>query len=375
MIERSAEQGERDRRVPDEVIAAIREAGLLRIAVPRRFGGYETNMRTILEVAASLGRGDGSTGWVANLLNGASFMVGHLPERAQREVWESGPDTGITASFAPSATARRVGDDFVVNGRWAWASGCFYSDWSLNGIPLVDASGEQHGVGLALVPMSDLAIEDTWHMAGMRATGSNTLVGEELVIPSYRVLSFPEAIEHRYPTEFKDEALYRSAFVSVLVLVLVAPHVGMARAALEHVIAHAPHRPISHTFYASQVDSTTVQMLIAEAAAKIDTARLRGQRAADIIDAAAAEGTYPDLETRGRIRMDTGLIARECCQAVDILLSVYGASAFADSSPLQRIWRDVNVSSRHGTINPAINQEVFGRILLGLEPREVSELI
>jgi alkylation response protein AidB-like acyl-CoA dehydrogenase len=375
LIERHAEQGERDRRIPNEVIEALREAGLVRLAVPRRFGGYETNMRTMLEVAAVLGRADGSTAWVANLLNGASYMAGHLPERAQRDVWEGGPDIGISACFAPTATSRRVGDSYVVSGRWAWGSGCLWAGWSLQGIPLFDDSGEQRGIGLALIPMSDLTIEDTWFVAGMRATGSNTLVGEEVVVPSYRVLSFPDAIEHHYPTEFKDEPLYRSAFVSVLTLILVLPQLGMAQAALEHVVESAPRRAVAHTFYTSQVDSTTVQMLIAEAEAKIDTAYVRARRAADIIDTHAADGTYPDLETRGRIRMDTGLIARDCCRAVDILLSVYGASAFLESSPLQRIWRDLNVSARHGTVNPSINQEIFGRVLLGLDPRDVSDFI
>jgi len=141
------------------------------------------------------------------------------------------------------------------------------------------------------------------------------------------------------------------------------------------VVESAPRRPVTQTFYTSQADSTTVQMMIAEAEARIDTAYLRARRAADVIDSAAAEGSYPDLAARGRIRMDTGLIARDCCRAVDILLNVYGASAFLDSSPLQRIWRDLNFSSRHGAINPAVNQEVYGRVLLGLEPHEVSDFI
>src|SRR3546814_16710003 len=88
------------------------------------------------------------------------------------------------------------------------------------GIPVVDESGEVIDQGLALIPMSELGIEDTWYVAGMRGTASNTLVAEEVFVPSHRILSVPAAVGGNYATEHTDEALYRSAFVPVLALVL-----------------------------------------------------------------------------------------------------------------------------------------------------------
>src|SRR3546814_16565918 len=94
------------------------------------------------------------------------------------------------------------------------------------GIPVVDESGEVIDQGLALIPMSELGIEDTWYVAGMRGTASNTLVADEVFVPSHRILSVPPAVGGNYATEHTDEALYRPAFVPVLALVLVGPPSG-----------------------------------------------------------------------------------------------------------------------------------------------------
>ena len=66
--------------------------------------------------------------------------------------------------------------------------------------------------------------------------------------------------------------------------------------------------------------------------------------------------------------MDTGWVAAHCREAVELLVSAHGASSFADTSRLQRIWRDLHVSSRHAVINPTVNLELYGKALLGVEP-------
>ena len=151
-----------------------------------------------------------------------------------------------------------------MTGKWGFASGCMHSQWAMVGIPVVDETGDQIDQGLALVPMSDLAIEDTWFVAGMRGTASNTLVANEVFVPSHRILSVSQAIVGIYPTEHKDEALYRSAFVPVLALVLVGAQVGLARHALEIVKdSLAKGRGISYTFYDKSSLAPTSQLQVA----------------------------------------------------------------------------------------------------------------
>jgi alkylation response protein AidB-like acyl-CoA dehydrogenase len=246
----NAKATEENRRVVEENIEAIKEAGLFRLAVPRRFGGHQANFQTFLQVSAEMARGDGSTAWVSTLMNVCGWLAGLYPEQAQRDIYENDPDARICGVVAPTATSKHADGGQVVTGKWGFASGCMHSQWAMVGIPVVDETGDQIDQGLALVPMSDLAIEDTWFVAGMRGTASNTLVASEVFVPSHRILSVPQAIVGIYPTEHKDEALYRSAFVPVLALVLVGAQVGLARHALEIVKdSLAKGRGISYTFY------------------------------------------------------------------------------------------------------------------------------
>jgi 3-hydroxy-9,10-secoandrosta-1,3,5(10)-triene-9,17-dione monooxygenase len=374
LLERNAAQTEADRRLVDESLEAVREAGLLRIVNPKRFGGYETDIRTMLDVSATLATGCGSTGWVVNLINVCSWLVGLYSRKAQEEVWGSDPETRVAGALAPTATTRRVDGGLVVSGRWPWSSGSLHAQWGVGGVPVVDESGDVVDVGLALMPMHELSVEDTWFVAGMRGTGSNTIVADEVVVPDHRILPVPRALEGEYPTEFKDEVLYRSAFIPVLALILVGPLLGLARAALHYVVEKAPRRAITYTSYERQTDSVAFQMAIAEAAAKVDTAHLHAYRAAADIDDAARAGTYPDLSARARVRMDAGWAARQAREAVDLLISAHGASAFAEASPLQRIWRDLNTASRHAVVNPSVNEEIYGKALLGVQP-QITDLI
>lgn len=374
LLERNAAQTESDRRLVDESLEAVREAGLLRIVNPKRFGGYETDIRTMLDVSATLATGCGSTGWVVNLINVCSWLVGLYPRQTQEEVWGSDPDTRVAGALAPTATTRRVDGGLVVSGRWPWSSGSLHAQWGMGGVPVVDESGDMVDVGLALMPMPELSVEDTWFVVGMRGTGSNTIVAADVMVPDHRILPMPRAIEGEYPTEFKDEVLYRSAFIPVLALILVGPLLGLARAALQYVVEKAPRRAITYTSYEHQTDSVAFQMAIAEAAAKVDTAHLHAYRAAADIDDAARAGTYPDLPARARVRMDAGWAARQAREAVDLLISAHGASAFAEASPLQRIWRDLNTASRHAVVNPSVNEEIYGKALLGVQP-QITDLI
>ena len=142
-------------------------------------------------------------------------------------------------------------------------------------------------LGLALMPMTELTIEDTWFMAGMKGTGSNTILAKDVFVPEHRFLPYPAAFEGRYRTEFTDEAVYRVALVPVTVLILIGSQLGIARAALDHTIAYASKRGITHTNYDKQRESTGFQILVADAAMKIETANLHAFRAADDLDRAS----------------------------------------------------------------------------------------
>ncbi|ODU06481.1 MAG: oxidoreductase [Pseudonocardia sp. SCN 72-86] len=361
----NAQRTEDGRRVPDENISAIEEAGLFTIMQPRRYGGLEVDFRTKLEVTRELARGCGSTAWATSLMNVCAWFTGLWNEQAQDDVWREDPANRVAGVFAPTGTAEPVEGGFQVTGKWGWASGCLHSQWALVGIPILGEDGQLADQGLVLIPMSDLTIEDTWFVTGMKGTGSNTLVAEDVFVPAHRYISVFGMLAGVVDNPHKDEVLYRAPFVPGAAIILAGPQLGLAQAALDLVLEKAPKRGIAYTFYDTQVDAPSFQLAVSKAASLIDSAHLHAYRAAADIDEAALHGVFPDYTARARVRMDTGraiVLARE---AIRELVSAHGASSFADSTPMQRIWRDSEVASRHAVANPEISAEVYGRALLG----------
>ncbi|MDB5714139.1 MAG: oxidoreductase [Sphingomonadales bacterium] len=365
LLESNAVRTEQERRVPDENIVAIRAAGLFKLLTPRRFGGLETDFRTQLEVTRELGMACGSTAWVTALMNTCSYMAGLGSAEAQEDIWGENHEARVAGVFAPLATTGRVDGGLVVTGKWPWSSGCLHSDWAMVGVPLVDQEGVVVGQGLAFTPMSDCTIEDTWYVAGMKGSGSNTIVAENVFVPDHRIIDLASVLGGVAPTPYADEALYRSAFIPSAVVILAGPQLGLCSRALEFVPEKAPSRSVSYTFYDKQTASPTFQVAMARAAMLIDSAHMHAYRAADDIDAAAQEGRFPSYAERARIRMDIGFAVETGRNAIDILLSAHGAGSFAEASPMQRLWRDAETASRHAVSSPDIAAEVYGRALLG----------
>ena len=374
LLQKSAAQTDSLRRLPDDVVRALRDNGLCRLMVPKRFGGYQTSIRTYIEVMAEIGQGCGSSAWVASLVNICEWLAALFPERAQQDVWGPDPDAWIAGSLAPNGLAVPVDGGWRVTGRWPWASGSMHAQWVACGIHMENERGEMTNLGLCLMPIADVTVEDTWFMVGMKGTGSNTIAAKDAFVPEHRFLPYPPAFQGQYRTEHVDEPVYRVALVPVTVLILAGSQLGAARAALDYVVAKSQTRGITHTTIQRQADSPGFQMLVADAAMKIDTAFLHALRAADDLDRAADAGRHPDLTERARVRMDTSLVAKYAREAVELLVQAHGTSSLADHNPLQRIWRDVHVASHHAITEWQVNLEVYGKALLGVEPN-ITHLI
>ena len=62
-----------------------------------------------------------------------------------------------------------------------------------------------------------------------------------------------------------------------------------------------------------------------------------------------------------------GYAAKLIREAIDALASIGSPSGFADSSPLQRMWRDASIAMRHGLVTTDPGLEIYGRALVGPE--------
>ncbi|GFJ96518.1 hypothetical protein Prum_101600 [Phytohabitans rumicis] len=218
---------------------------------------------------------------------------------------------------------------------------------------------------MALVPMSDLRIVDDWHTSGMRGTGSVTTVAEDVFVPAERVLPLPTVLSGHLAS---DIAMLRAPLLPVAAASSVGTVLGLARAAREAFFERLPDRKITYTAYESQREAPVTHLHVAEAAHRVDEADFHAHRLADLVDSKCAASAPWTLLERAQARADLGAVCRLARDAVDLYARASGGSSIYADVPIQRIARDVQAVNTHALLNPDTNDELYGRVLCGLEP-------
>ncbi|MEN9506993.1 MAG: 3-hydroxy-9,10-secoandrosta,3,5(10)-triene-9, 17-dione monooxygenase [Actinomycetota bacterium] len=353
------------RRVPAENIDLLREAGSFKTIQSRRNGGFGFGMRTHVEVIASLAEGCAATAWVAGVTQAHSWMLSHFPTAAQDDAYAN-PDNVVSAVIGPRGVAVKTADGFRLSGFWPFASGNENSQWLILGGVVKDESGEVIDEGDFLIPSDAVTRLDDWFVNGLTGTGSCSVKVEDLHVPAHRFLSLPALVMGASPgLEACDEWNLHCAPVPVLALALCGGAIGIARAALASFPALVQGKTIAYTAD-DQYNHPLTHIQAGNAAMLLHEGELLLTNCADEIDAAAREGRTLSFETRARMRLDCAQGVRRCLEAVEILFHASGASGIRLSSPLTRAVADLRAINQHGLLNLETNQELYGRIVLGL---------
>ena len=367
MLAERAGEVDRTGHVLPDTFKKLADAGLIRLYVPKRLGGEEQSLQCSMAVSATLGRGCGSTAWMAGIVAGTSMMISLFGERAQQDVWGSNPDVGGCASQSKPDAVVRVDGGFRITGRWSYLSGVEHAGWAMLAMP--DTSSSPPEVFYGLVPVADGVIEQTWNVVGMRGTASNSLRLEDYFVPEHRVLSVTKAVAGEPATPYRNERLSGVTYGPAVEIGLLAAPIGVTQAALEYVLGLAHKRGITYSTHPSQSVSGGFQMKIAEAAVKFNAARTVVVDLIRETDEAAARHVQINYVNRTRIRATLGLATELLRDAMQILTHAHGTSTFAEASPLQRMWRDVNVSTSHGMVTDMFGYELYGKALVGSSER------
>jgi 3-hydroxy-9,10-secoandrosta-1,3,5(10)-triene-9,17-dione monooxygenase len=359
---RRADAAEEARRLPADSVREMLDAGLPRLLMPPRFGGYGLDFETWCDVVLEISKADASHGWCASLFVHHAHLVAQFPEEAQEAVWADGPDVAIAASFAPRAQAARVDGGYRISGQNSnFASGLDNSTWVMLGA-MVDQPAPEWV--FFMIPPGDYTVRDTWFTAGMRGTGSNTIVTDNVFVPASRMLRLvdmrlgqgPGGAVHDIPT-------LRTPFYFYAPLCFAAPVLGAAQGAYAH------FRELSKTRRAIDgslvAEKTSTQVGMARAAADLDAAELLLRRTTHASQ--APQAAWPALLARS-IR-DFARVSELVVGAIDALIAMSGTAGFASSHPIQRAWRDIHFASTHISLNTETNYAHFGRMELGL-PRD-----
>jgi alkylation response protein AidB-like acyl-CoA dehydrogenase len=367
VLRANAQWGDQHRRLADEVVEAMIDAGVLRMLVPAHYGGYESDMQTIVDVGIQLGRGDGSPAFCATAWWAQCWAVAHFPDSVQDEVFAS-PDVRICGTLVPNGKGEITKDGVVVSGEWGFNSGAWHSQWKVLSTLATNPAGEIEPIA-AVVPMSDLEIIDDWDVAGLRGTGSITLVARDVFIPRERFQWISEVIRQEYGSKRNaDSPCYRGPIVGVLSNINTGKQVGLAQAAREAFLERIDHRPIQHTNYATQAEWPVTHLQVAEADLKIDEAEFHARKLAALVDHKNYSNEPYTTRERAYCRVAVGRVSQLCYEAINIYNMASGAGGIYSSMPIQRMQRDIQAISLHALNMPIKNLELYGRVLCGLEP-------
>ena len=352
---------EQARRLPPDLAKGLRDTGIFTLSVPRAIGGQEGTPLEIMQAIEEVATADGSAGWCAMIGSSGNIAAGYINERGAKEVWAN-PSTPTAGIAAPAGAAVREDKGVRVGGRWAFASGITHCDWLWAGCMVMDnGKPRMTPMGPEIIhvcmPVTDVAIHDTWHVSGLCGTGSNDFSATDVFIPEHRIFKLLDPSGHR------AESLYRMPPVQLFVFKLASVSLGIARSALDELTEMAQAK-VPTMYQAPLADRPATQIGLARAEAALGGARaflydtahkmwetvLAGKPVTDRQRALARAAAAHAVETGTSVTRTANTLA--------------GGSAIYTKSSMQRFARDAEAMTHHFTVAPHVWEEA-GRVLLG----------
>jgi alkylation response protein AidB-like acyl-CoA dehydrogenase len=355
-----AAAAEEARRISPQSAQDMLDAGLSRILLPEQIGGYGLGFDTWYEVTRELSKADASHGWCAGLIVHHAHLIAQFPQAAQKALWADRLDVPVAASFAPSVKAERADGGYRISGAGSpFASGVDHCTWVMLGGMTHD--GDKPEWKFFLVPPGQYTVRDTWFTAGMRATGSKTIVTDNVFVPDGLVLRLTDLRDGKCPgAALYAGVIFHTPFFYYAPISFVTPMIGAAQGAYEMFREWTKTRKAQDS--SSVAEKSAVQVRMARASADIDAAELLVRRAVNVTD--APQDYSPQLLARS-VR-DFTRASELCVEAIDALVALSGTAGFVTSHPIQRVWRDVHFMAMHISLNVETNFAHYGRMELGL---------
>jgi alkylation response protein AidB-like acyl-CoA dehydrogenase len=365
LIAQNAERAEQERKPVDAVISALEDTGVFKSYVPKRFGGFEIDANTFIDIGLSVSEACTSTGWVTTFYMEHNWMLAQFPPKTQMKVFGAQPYVLAPASISPTGQAKRKDAGYVVSGRWAWGTGVMHADWVLlNGT----VDGEVPDVRLFLVPRDQIRVEDTWDCAGMAGTGSNDMIAEDVfVTAAFSESLIGMAVGRGSGSAWHNSPCYRHPMLPLLSIAAAIPALGAARRSVELFKERLATRTLYGTL-SQQAERASAQMRLAHATVRVGSAETLLREVGQSLAVWGARDDECPPDERARLRLQTAQIVEMCRDIVRNVMESSGASAHLRPHPMQRIHRDIHTLSCHTVFDLDIGAENFGRLLLGFDP-------
>ena len=360
-IRERAAKTEENRSIPRESAQEFLDAGLARVLMPKQFGGWEMGLKAWVEISTEIATADAAHAWCACMIMHHPHYLAQFPEAAQEEVWRDGPDVAMACTFTPTSKVEMVEGGYRISCEIPYLSGINHCSRVVVGGMVPRPNGPPDWT-LFLVPERAFEVRDTWHTAGMRGTGSNTVIVKDVFVPYEHTLKVTDLRDQSTPgAALHKTPMFNSPWITYATLTFLSPMLGSARGALEDYRRWTAERV--SLFGAPVAKYTSQQVSIARAASSLDAAEMLMMRSAEV-----GEMREPVSEAlRARCYRDQARASELIVEAIDIVMKISGAAGFASTSSIQRAWRDVHFASSHVSLNPETSMAAWGRMQFGLE--------
>ncbi len=365
VIEQHSAEGEANRQLAPAVYEALRDAGLLRMWAPARFGGYELHPAQAYPVFEALSAIDAAVGWNVNQHSAIATFASWMREGLD-ELFAD-PSAVFAGVFWPPGAAVEVDGGFRITANVRFASGSHYARWIL--VPaIVTENGEQRtdpetgtpDFVAAIIEMSEGTITETWRTLGMRATGSNDVAVNDVFVPAHRAARVFRLSSDR-PAAIANPLYGMVPWTAVQAHAAVP--LGIARASIDHLVTLAQTK-VPNFFEVTLRDRGTVQAQAAEARAAVDGASAYlASTATAAIDAIAAGEFTTDRKVA--LQLAASNAGSAAMRAASLVHQAAGTSAIRDEGVFERRFRDINTITQHVAVQSA-RYESAGKVMFGL---------
>jgi indole-3-acetate monooxygenase len=348
----NAGEHERNRRLSDDTITAVKAIGAFRMFVPEVFRGPQMDPLGASRLLRALAKADAATAWVCAIGSLASHGAGVL-EPAIAHAVMGDPETVVCGAYAPAGIGERTSSGWNVTGRWAWGSGSPFATWMTSGTITSDGGFHQ-----MLLPMAKISVHDTWYSAGLAGTGSHDYSVDTCeVADGYSIelgVSKPQV----------DAAISRMPLMPLFCSGIASVMIGIAERALEELQLLAVSRKPTQS-NKTIATSPITQTELAMSSASIRSAVAYLDDTLGEVWAVVDRGDRANTGQRLAVRLAAAHIGADMVRAVDRCFHAGGGSAVYATSPVQRCFRDIHTAAAHIMVSPR-SFETAGRHLLGL---------
>lgn len=340
----------------DEVWSAIRKTGVFYFFIPKQHGGMEVGLQAFIDAVTAVGEADGSLAWVTAFSIAHQFRIWQFSPQAQKDVAGSLPYITSAGSSFPPGKATRVEGGYRISGRHKWVSGIMHSEW-VNPFCQLEQDGSKKMM-LFWVPIDQVTIHDTWHVDGMRGTGSHDVSYSDVFVPDHLAMDVAELIPGK---EGHENRFYSLPYAPMLGLIVATTMLGISKGLLTHFRAKLSSPGPDGKIPDKQV------ALVALARAEFDImAAEKMIRGAAHDSQAIVEERLLTPQERTRIRAQYAYGANLAYRASREMSELAGTSVHYLAHPFQRAVRDIAMLATHATIEVNSCLEQHGRQTVGL---------